>query len=203
LVKLGSKKLTLSGINTYTGDTLVNAGTLAVNGTLAAGGGEVFVRAGATLTGTGTIDRGVTIASGAILAPGNTIGELTVGALTLSNNFLLAWDLGTTSTDRVSATSVNFAGTSWTLQLGSGELARSNDVFVLLSWDTENNAAGLVSGVNFVGGGRWVVDNAFLYIQDNQLFLSGVWTIPEPGVALLWLTGAAIVWTARRRRTPA
>ena len=39
LVKTGTGMLTLSGINTYTGTTMVDAGTLVVNGSIAASSG--------------------------------------------------------------------------------------------------------------------------------------------------------------------
>jgi uncharacterized protein with beta-barrel porin domain len=71
LNKNGAGKLVLSGINTYTGATTVNAGTLEVDGTLT-GTSNVAVNAGGILTGTGTIDPlVVAINNGAIFAPGN------------------------------------------------------------------------------------------------------------------------------------
>ena len=58
----GNSTLTFTGINTYTGPTSVQAGTLAVNGVLA--GTAVTVSNGATLTGNGTIAGSVTVAAG-------------------------------------------------------------------------------------------------------------------------------------------
>src|SRR3546814_13437359 len=59
---------------TFTGLTRVNAGTLAVNGTL---GGTVDVVAGARLQGAGTV--GTTIlASDATIAPGSSFGALNI-----------------------------------------------------------------------------------------------------------------------------
>jgi len=74
LTKTGTGKLTLSGANTYTGVTIVNAGTLLVSNTTgsATGPGAVKVNAG-TLGGSGTITGAVTIGTGsgagAFLAP--------------------------------------------------------------------------------------------------------------------------------------
>ena len=73
LAKVGNGLLNLTGTNTYTGGTSVLAGTLAVNGSVA---GNVAVGAAGTLGGNGTI--GGNVASSGILAPGNSIGTLTV-----------------------------------------------------------------------------------------------------------------------------
>jgi len=82
LTKLGPGTLTLSGNNTYTGTTMVSAGTLVVNGSI--GGSGVSVAANATLGGTGVILSPVTGSAGAIVAPGDSIGTLTI-----SNNLTL------------------------------------------------------------------------------------------------------------------
>jgi outer membrane autotransporter protein len=74
LVKIGNGTLILSGADTYTGPTNVNAGILNVNGSLVS---TVFVNAGGTLMGNGFIG-GLVVGSGATVAPGNSIGTLTV-----------------------------------------------------------------------------------------------------------------------------
>jgi fibronectin-binding autotransporter adhesin len=74
LVKVGGGTLILSGADTYTGPTSINAGILDVNGSLAS---TVFVNAGGTLMGNGFIG-GLVVGPGATVAPGNSIGTLTV-----------------------------------------------------------------------------------------------------------------------------
>ena len=69
LVKTGTGVLTLSGINSYTGTTTVDAGALAVNGSIAASSG-VTVNNGGFLAGTGTVGN-TTVNSGGTLASGN------------------------------------------------------------------------------------------------------------------------------------
>src|ERR1700691_1330967 len=69
LVKVGTGTLTLSGANTYTGATTIDAGTLEVDGSIDTS--SVSVNAGGNLTGTGTVDPvTVTIATNATFTPG-------------------------------------------------------------------------------------------------------------------------------------
>ncbi len=96
ITKVGSGTLTLTGASTYTGATAVDVGTLNVNGSLA--NTAVTVASGASLTGTGSIAGAVTILDGGILSPGNSVGTLTVGALTLNNSSILNWEFGAANT---------------------------------------------------------------------------------------------------------
>jgi outer membrane autotransporter protein len=85
VIKIGGGTFVLSGTNAYTGNTVVNAGTLEVDGTIA-NSASVTVNAGAKLSGTGTVDPpGVTIiSSGGTLAPGNPTNP--TGTLTIAGN---------------------------------------------------------------------------------------------------------------------
>jgi outer membrane autotransporter protein len=73
LTKNGTGTLFLTGTDTYTGTTTVNAGALSVNGSMTS---PVTVNASGTLMGNGTITGNVT--NSGTLAPGNSIGTLTI-----------------------------------------------------------------------------------------------------------------------------
>ncbi|WP_043694025.1 autotransporter-associated beta strand repeat-containing protein [Luteibacter sp. 9133] len=97
LVKGGAGTLTLTGTNSYTGTTLVQAGSLYVDGDQLAATGAATVASGATLGGKGIIGGSVTVSDGATLAPGSSgaIGTLTVnGNLSLSSGSRLDYGLG-------------------------------------------------------------------------------------------------------------
>jgi autotransporter-associated beta strand protein len=89
LTKLTSGTVTLGGVNAYTGVTAVNAGTLAVNGSIAASSG-VGVASGATLGGSGA----VSVISGAgLVSPGNSPGILTATSIDPSTGMDFAFEL--------------------------------------------------------------------------------------------------------------
>ncbi|MCJ2009140.1 autotransporter domain-containing protein [Methylobacterium sp. J-092] len=73
LIKNGSGALRLSGNDTYAGPTLVNGGTLTVDGSLV----STVTVAGGRLDGSGTVG-GLAVLPGGTVAPGHSIGTLTV-----------------------------------------------------------------------------------------------------------------------------
>ncbi|MDX7141369.1 autotransporter outer membrane beta-barrel domain-containing protein [Citrobacter freundii] len=97
LVKIGDGTLTLTGDNTYTGTTDVNEGVLLVNSNQSAATGQVTVKSGATLGGNGIIGGAVDVLDDAHITAGaaiNSVGKLTTGSLTLSDNAQLDYQFG-------------------------------------------------------------------------------------------------------------
>ncbi|NLF72355.1 MAG: hypothetical protein GX575_25245, partial [Candidatus Anammoximicrobium sp.] len=125
VVKTGGGAWTLSGTNTYTGATAVNAGTLLVTGSLADGtaGTDVTVNnANTRLGGTGTIGGAVLMNAGTIIAPGATAAVGQIGTLTIKNDLTLT----ATSTYQADITPPGTSDTlavSGTITLGGANLS--------------------------------------------------------------------------------
>lgn len=97
LVKIGDGTLTLTGDNTWTGTTDVNEGVLLVNGNQSAATGQVTVKSGSTLGGNGIIGGAVDVLDDGHITAGaaiNSVGKLTTGSLTLSDNAQLDYQFG-------------------------------------------------------------------------------------------------------------
>nr|WP_153879367.1 autotransporter outer membrane beta-barrel domain-containing protein [Citrobacter freundii] len=97
LVKIGDGTLTLTGDNTWTGITDVDQGVLLVNGNQSAATGQVTVKTGATLGGNGIIGGAVDVQDNGHITAGaaiNSVGKLTTGSLTLSDNAQLDYQFG-------------------------------------------------------------------------------------------------------------
>ncbi|WP_174525319.1 autotransporter-associated beta strand repeat-containing protein, partial [Hydrogenophaga palleronii] len=138
LVKQGAGTTTLGGTNTYTGDTSVNAGTLAVNGAVA---GNVQVNDTGTLGGSGVIGGNVNLVSGATLSAGNSPGTLTVnGDLTLGSGSTSVFELGQAGV--VGGTANDLVEVGGNLQLGG----RLQATAASAGWYRLFNYGGALSG---------------------------------------------------------
>jgi autotransporter-associated beta strand protein len=211
LTKYGTGILTLTATNTYTGPTVVNNGTLAVNGSL--GTNAVTVAANATLSGTGTAGTNVTVNAGGTLSPAGpgTIGTLTVaGNVTLqsgSTNFMeLNKSLATSDQVRATAataTTITYGGTLSLTNL-AGNLAAS-DTFKLFSATNYSGAFSAITPATPAPGLGWntntlvtdgilrfvtIVNSITFSVSGNTLNLSWPadhlgWTLQTNSVSLL------------------
>jgi autotransporter-associated beta strand protein len=130
VTKQAAGKLVLTGTHTYTGVTTVSAGTLLVNGTI---GPSIVTVTGGTLGGNGLLKGPITIQSGGRLAPGVSIGTLTVSnSLNLSGVTIMELNAATHTSDLVRGlTSVTYGGTLVLSNLAGAITA--SDTFKLFS----------------------------------------------------------------------
>jgi autotransporter-associated beta strand protein len=137
LTKSGDGTLTLSGVNTFTGATTVNGGRLLVNSPGSLHASSAVTVTGGTLGGTGTINGSVTVNSGGHLAPGASIGTLTVGSSSLLDGSLLDYEFGSAGTTSVPGNS--------DLAIVTGALTLPTSGTVTLNLADNANAGGLGS----------------------------------------------------------
>ena len=146
--KVGGGTLTLSNTGYIYGPTTVAAGTLLVDGSIAASSG-VTVASGAVLGGTGAVSA-VTVNTGGTLSPGNSPGILSTGdlALNVGSVYLVELDGTTAGTqyDQTAVTgTVDLAGA--TLSIHVGYTPASGDVYTIISNDGSDAVAGTFDGL--------------------------------------------------------
>jgi autotransporter-associated beta strand protein len=154
LIKNGPGKWVLTGNNTYTGATTVNAGVLWIHGTNA---GSAITVTNATLGGTGLIKGPVTVQTGATLAPGASIGTLTVSnTLTLAagSQTVMEINAATGTNDQVRGlTTVNYGGTLVVTNLAG--TASAGQSFQLFSAASRTGNFSSISPTNAGAGLVW------------------------------------------------
>ena len=168
-MQAGTGTTVLNAVNTYTGTTTVNAGTLSVNGSIAASSG-VTVNAGGTLAGIGTV--APTVINGGTLSPGNSIGTITI-ANSLSfvgpGNYIVEVGPGAGNNDRTNVTgapgTATLAGTLTAVGTGGS--------YVVGTRYTVLNATGTVSGTfsNLAIAGNFGMTTPHIEYDGNNVYL--------------------------------
>ena len=223
---MGMEHLSLGNtVNTYTGDTKVDGGTmrlesrwaLAATSLNVSGAGTVEFGVGGTVTyelgglkGQGSIDAGANTLQVKSLSPGNSVGELTVeSTLDISpivDDGSLLFELGADTTAGTTYDHVSMAGDA--LNIGtlnfadftfSAETGFGGGIYTLFDAASITGSLGTTDGM---------IDGleSTLSISDNDVLLtvtaaSSTGVIPEPSTLAIWALGLlALGLYARRRR---
>jgi autotransporter-associated beta strand protein len=215
VTKSGSFTMVMGGANnSYSGATVVNQGTLRINGAKT-GTGAVTINNGGRIDGSGSIAGAVALNAGAVLAPGNSPGNITFsGGLTM-NAGVYEWELASLTTAgagtnydviTLNGGSSVFGGTS-SLQLnfallGAGLDPNGANAFWQTGreWQIVSLFSGTFSGnIAGISNANWTSGTFSLASLANGIFLRFA-PVPEPSTfALLFATGA--IWIVVRRKT--
>ncbi len=198
-------KLEVEGIVNGKGDLLINGGHVRVEGVVG-GSGNVTVDGG-RISGAGTVARTISLANGAILAPGNSVGVLTTGTQSWGGGGVYEWEISSIFGDE---------GIDWDLLAVEGDINIAStgvnpfEIRVVIAGDALNfdpeasyswkiiTATGSINDfdeslftitANAFGSD---VANAFrLQQQGGDLYL--IYAIPEPSTYAAAALGAVFI----------
>ncbi len=213
LIKTGTGTQTLSGNNSYTGATTVNQGTLALTGagdisestsidvksgaTLDVSGlGSWSLAGGQTLKGNGAVIGNTTV--NGTLAPGNSIGQLTVnGDVTLAGTSDFEINQDSTTADLLLVQGTNgaltYGGVLNVTSLGTGAYGL-NQTFNLFDFTSSSGEFTSVNLPSLAGQPGYSWDTSALYTAGT------ITVIPEPAtVGMIGLVGAMALLRRRMK----
>jgi autotransporter-associated beta strand protein len=206
LRKLGGGKLTLTSAQTFTGDTVVSAGTLALGtgATLAsnlievgeaAGSGAVLdigslgsaldIGTGKTLGGYGTVaGNTVVIANSGVISPGGSVGGITIGALEFGKDGVYTFEV-----NDATGSAGGLLGNGWDLVAVSSAFtlsADSTDPFIINLVSLSGAGSGLAANFDGTSGSyqwKFLDANAPItnYSPDKFLLNVGGFLNPTAG----------------------
>jgi len=214
VIKGGNGMWSLTGSSEYVGDTIVNAGTLDVDGTL--NGSTIRLNGSATLQGSGIVSD-VVANAGTTVAPGNSPGVLTtrnVGMLTGSFTNIEIGGLnpgnGAGFHDQIITFGDISLDSTLSVSLVNSYVPNQNDKFLIWNNDlldpVTGTFLGLPEGATFpvpeTGDplDYWqisYVENLMPGSNGNDIRLQYV---PEPGTFALAAAGGLLLLNRRRRR---
>lgn len=203
LTKTGTGTLAIEGANTYDQLTAISNGTVLVNGTLAS---PVLVVTNATLGGSGSINGAVNVLAGGRIAPGNSIGTLTINNnLTLAGHMTVEVNRTGLASDKVvvSGTLAN-SGTGTITVTNIGAALQAGDTFTLFNKAVANGNTMTITGGNVIWNNNLAV-NGTISVQTpiattsgplNHSVAGNALTLSWPPNYLTWTLQSNIVGVA-------
>lgn len=223
LAKGGTATLTLDGANTYTGETVISGGTLALGAA-----GLIDNTSGVSLVSGGIFDVSATggytlnnlSGSGDVLGALTVSTELAIGNSTGTVNFSSDLTLGSSATYTYELTgataSANLGNVSGDLTISAGTILdlvqlgtyTGGDKFTLFAYDgiLSGNFDGHADDSTFIAaGGSWLINyddssagfNGGISANDTYVTITAV---PEPAASLLGGLGTMLLLRRRRSR---
>jgi fibronectin-binding autotransporter adhesin len=196
--QIGSGVTSLTGdASGFTGATQVEAGVLSVNGKL---GGTLTVLAGGQLQGIGTV--GDVIVAGTI-APGNSIGTLTVGNITFQTGSIYQVEVTANGqSDRIAATgTATINGGSVQVLAGQGNYQPNTTYTILTAAGGRTGSfAGVTSNLAFLAPSlSYDPDNVYLTLTRNTVSfpsIGGTFNQRQAGAGVESLGQSNPIWNA-------
>jgi fibronectin-binding autotransporter adhesin len=176
LLQNGSGTVALYGTNTYTGSTMVNAGTLLINGSIS--NGPVTVAAQGTLGGSGIINGPTTIQPGGQLQPGwSNLTTLTLkNTLNLGGNVLFALNRTNAQTaSKIAGLSTVTCGGTLTVTNVGPDTFTAGDTFTLFQAANYSGAFTNMSLPALPAGLAW---------NPGRLLVNGTLSVVNPAAGL-------------------
>lgn len=192
LIKSGAGKLILTQPHDYTGSTEVSGGELNVDGILS--DSKVFVDSYGMVSGSGSLQSGVSLAGAAVLNPGEVgqAGSLAIGnALSINDNSKVEFDLSADIADNNDQLIVDgdfqilSANCRFVINMMEGELAQGDYPLMVVS----GNVSGDISSVSIDGV---VGYSCVLKVEDGIILLQV--EKPRPAESLIWDGSASNTW---------
>ncbi|NCF13613.1 MAG: PEP-CTERM sorting domain-containing protein, partial [Verrucomicrobiaceae bacterium] len=166
MTKIGNSTLTLSGANTYSGNTIVSDGTLSLaTGSSHSGTGAYTVEGGILKVATGVdlSTHAMTIGLGGVISPGNSPGTAITGSQTWNDGGTFLWEIN--ASDDAGGTIGTDPGWDWLDITGTLDLANLSAGGFTIDIDslTASNLAGDAVGFDtWTKGTPGDVDYSFI-----------------------------------------